>query len=354
MKKVCFLLRTSCGGGAERVAVRLANYFADKGYFVTYAFYYHTGDYFLNNSIEKKTLCEKAYKNKIHRTLYELKSTRVFFNSHYFDDILIFGYSPAIEFYASHPRKKNRKRVIVSERNDPNRNIKKRYLLKAREWAYKKADAVVYQTIDAKCFFSKLKLSEEYIIPNPIEDISVSPFSGQRRKSIVTAGRLTEQKNIMLLIDAFASFLKVKPDYLLEIYGDGEQLHSLKCFCKEREIDKYVLFKGFSTNLLNDIVDSAMYISSSNYEGISNSILEALALGIPTIATDCPIGGSRLLITNQVNGLLVPVRDKQSLLDAMLLLDENKELSNKISKEAIRVREKYHISNIAENWIKLL
>ena len=87
---------------------------------------------------------------------------------------------------------------------------------------------------------------------------------------------------------------------------------------------------------------------SSNYEGISNSMLEAMAMGIPVIATDCPIGGSAVYIENEINGIIIPVGGKDNLIEAMKKLAADKEFAQKISYNGAKVREKYPIGLIAD------
>ena len=96
-----------------------------------------------------------------------------------------------------------------------------------------------------------------------------------------------------------------------------------------------------------------MFVSSSDYEGLSNSMLEAMAIGLPTICTDCPCGGARMVIKNGKNGLLVPVRDRASMKDAMKRIAESDVFSCSLSKQASKVREELSIEKIAELWEKL-
>ena len=110
---------------------------------------------------------------------------------------------------------------------------------------------------------------------------------------------------------------------------------------------------GFSEHLHEDIRKSGMYISSSDWEGISNSLVEALALGIPTIATDCPVGGSRACIKDEYNGFLIPVNNPRILLDRMCELAQNETLCERFSKEAVHVREDFSVEKIADEWRNL-
>lgn len=97
-----------------------------------------------------------------------------------------------------------------------------------------------------------------------------------------------------------------------------------------------------------------IHVSSSDYEGISNSMLEALAIGLPCICTDCPVGGAKMVIKNNINGILIPVGDQKALEQKMILLAENDELIEKLSQNAVKIRTKLSISNIADEWISFI
>ena len=119
-------------------------------------------------------------------------------------------------------------------------------------------------------------------------------------------------------------------------------------------LDDKVVLKGFSNNVHKEIVNAMMYISSSDYEGISNSMLEAMAIGLPTICTDCPIGGARQVIKSQDNGILIPIGDVSALTNAMFKIVENKDFRDFLSTNAIKVRQIYDMENICREWEKVL
>ena len=96
-----------------------------------------------------------------------------------------------------------------------------------------------------------------------------------------------------------------------------------------------------------------MYVLSSDYEGISNSMLEAMALGLPVIATDCPIGGSRMYIRDGENGFLVPVGDAEALARAMGRLADEPALGEKFGREAVKLREGLTTAKIADRFLAL-
>ena len=97
-----------------------------------------------------------------------------------------------------------------------------------------------------------------------------------------------------------------------------------------------------------------MFVSSSDHEGLSNSMLEAMAIGLPTVCTDCPCGGARMVIEDRENGILTPVGDKDALYRAMCEVIDNDVLRNKISENALRVKESYSLDKILGEWKSII
>ena len=125
------------------------------------------------------------------------------------------------------------------------------------------------------------------------------------------------------------------------IYGQGKEEKRLESQIEELGLKDAVSLPGFAEDIHQKMLDAMLYVSSSDYEGISNSMLEALGMGVPTIATDCPVGGARMVIQNGVNGLLVPVKDANALYNAMKRIIEDKNFMEMISKEATKILKKY-------------
>ena len=111
---------------------------------------------------------------------------------------------------------------------------------------------------------------------------------------------------------------------------------------------------GFIKDLPIAINKAAMYISTSNHEGLSNAMLEALGMGIPSIVTDCPAGGSKMIINHGVNGILIAMNDKQGLISAMDRIVSDDKYAEMLSLNAVKVREFYSKDKIAERWLKLI
>lgn len=156
------------------------------------------------------------------------------------------------------------------------------------------------------------------IIPNAInKEFITAEYSGPRNKQIVSSGRLTEQKNHALLIKAFAGITAKYPAYKLVIYGDGPLRKDLELLASNLGIADKVSFPGYTTEIRKKIERSSLFVLSSDFEGMPNALMEAMALGVPCISTDCKGGGARFLIKNGTNGLLTPIGDVEALQTAM-------------------------------------
>jgi len=242
-----------------------------------------------------------------------------------------------------------KKRMILSERNDPNQCSYKT----ARDMIYSLGNRFAFQTDAAKECFSRAIQKRSTVIPNPILQQIPERFTGKRDKTVVAVGRLTKQKNHALLLQAFKLFWEKHPEYRLIIYGQGEleaELRNLSC---SLNLDSAIVLAGFSKDIIEKIKTAGMYVLSSDYEGISNSMVEAMAVGVPVIATDCPIGGARLCIEDGVNGLLVPVGDKEAMASAMSKLADNPHFADRLSKKAVEIHKRFSLENIAAQWLEL-
>mgnify|MGYP001100448933 CR=1 FL=1 len=346
-KRIVFVIPDMPGGGTERVVALLANEYCRRGIGVTILLFAgHETGYPLLDGIEVVSVGNPSG-GSIKERIGRIGRMRRFYREHKGCQIWAFSVMGAV--FSAVAALGQRHLMLVSERNDPNKyehpNI--------RNLSYRMADVVICQTPDAMESFPAAIRRKAAVIPNPLELEDVMSYEGEREPRIVAVGRLSEQKNHRLLLEAFAGFAGKHEAYVLEIYGKGELEEELKKLAERLGIMERVRFQGFCDNVQEKIRTAAMYVLSSDYEGISNSMLEAMALGMPVIATDCPIGGSKMYIKDGLNGLLVPVGDAEALTAAMDKLAENPELGRRLGIEAAKLKENLAVPKIADRFLAL-
>ena len=243
--------------------------------------------------------------------------------------------------------------VIGSERTDPTKDPTNRITKWLRDRAYNACDILVCQTPWVVDYFKGRINTPCVIIPNPISP-HLPQWQGSESKRIMTACRIVEQKNLPLLIRAFRRLLEVHPEWSLVVYGDGELKENIEGLIESYGLQDKVSMPGFSCNIPHEMINSYMYVSSSDYEGISNSMLEALGCGVPTICTDCPVGGAAMSIENGKSGLLTPVGDETALYEAMKRMIEDKGLAKRCSENARKINEALSADRIVSQWTDLI
>lgn len=242
---------------------------------------------------------------------------------------------------------------IVSERNDPNREPDKKVFRILRDLVYKRADSIVCQTNDAAAYFADI-VQNRVVIYNPISDNLPVYQCKERQKTIVNFCRIDTQKNLPLLIDAFSDFSKEHAEYEMVIYGDGPQKKAIEDYIQQSGVADKIQLQDFCLNIHEKVMTASMFVSSSDFEGMSNSMLEAMGMGMPVICTDCPIGGAHEVIHSGENGILVPCNDKAALVAAMKAVAENPDYAQSLGQNALKINQLLDKETISRQWWALL
>ena len=352
MEKVIFVTNFLGNGGAARVMSVVANYLVERNIEVEIcSFLDREGTYKLNKKI-KYNIIECKKQNNTLKKIERIFKLRKILKESKGATIISFEYFVNMQTIIANMFLKNR--LIVSERNDPNKMGNGKIVRRLRNFLYKYIDYLVCQTLDAKAYFPQKIQEKTVIIPNPIMPNLPKRFEGKRKKEIVTFCRIEKQKNLKMMVDAFKMLSTDYGDYKLVIYGDGTFKKELEEYIKKINLENKIIINHFIQDVHSRIVDSCMFVSSSDYEGISNSMLEAMGMGLPTICTDCPCGGARMMIENNVNGILVPVGDTKAMYQAMKTIIENPEFAEKISKNAIKINDDLRQEKICKMWVEIL
>lgn len=351
--KILFCIDTMTKGGAERNIANIANYLSTNDEIKILTLLDKKCEYELKQNIELMSLnISQKKKNLFEKVFYTYKNIRQYIKKvKEINPDIIVSFLPRTSYYSILAAKANNINIIISIRNDPNveyKNIFNKILMKT---LYNKADGFVFQTKDAQEYFSKKIQKKSSIIFNSINESFIKePYIGDRNKQIVTMGRLTEQKNQELLIKAFELVNKKYPDYELVIYGEGPLRKKIEKEINDKKLDTKIKLPGIVDNIQDVIYEAEMFVLSSNYEGMPNALMEAMALGIPVISTNCPIGGPKFLIENNRTGILIPIQDIRALAESIIKIIEDKKFAEEISINAHKRMLGLDSKTINERW----
>lgn len=347
MKRIAIVAHGLSSGGAEKVASIISNYLVSRQYDVLFICVYSSlREYHIDPRIrveDIKVTSGNKFINVIERNI------QVFNKLNEFKAEVVISFITREMFYSV----MRNVHVIFSLRNDPARADVDRLSSFIRKFDYKRSQKIVFQTPGAKEYFDKSIQKKGVIIENPLLTDEL-PIWNPSRKVFITACRLDSQKNVPLLVKAFIMFHQNHSDYILEIYGDGPLKRDLQKMIYNNHAERYIFLRGRTTEIYKIMSEATAFVLSSDYEGISNSMLEALCIGIPCICTDCPSGGAKMFIKDDVNGYLVPVGNEDELAHKMertiTMLDNFKENINRI----FELRKRVNVNTVCEKWISLL
>ncbi len=245
-------------------------------------------------------------------------------------------------------RSKGKERVVCSERSNPQKSWGRLFFLICL--AYRKADFVVFQSENVRSMFGSAVQEKSCILKNPV--LLPPPADGQRKKKIVTMGRLLPQKNQKMLIRSFALFHKHFPEHTLHIFGEGEMEKELRQQIAVLGLEAHVFLEGNDPRVHDRIRDAEMFVLSSEFEGLSNALLECMSMGIACISTRCE--GSVDVIRNGENGLLVDIGDETGLMKAMCLLADDAGLRRKLERQAREDIRVYDKDIVTKSWEQVI
>ena len=326
MKKILISVSTLTGGGAERVASVWANELVDAGYDVSLLLYGRCeNEYLVDDRVRICTVASDYPAFKAMSYIERLKRMRRIVKDISPDAAISF--LPRMQIWMMVATFGRNLRRIETIRVSPwHINIStsiEKFLWKL---TYLRADAVIFQTAEQAEFFSKSVRKKGVVVSNSItEKYTINPKQtySERSRHFVAAGRITEQKNYPLMIEAFANAVKKHSDLHLSIYGVGEESYTakLKELIGKLGVSDNVKLMGRSTDMLTVLQNADAFIMTSDYEGMPNALAEAMTVGLPCISTNCRTG-PKDMIDDGVSGFLTKVGDVEEASEAIIKITE--------------------------------
>lgn len=357
MKKIALFISSLQKGGSERVMVNLAEYFHNKNYEVLLVTQYKKEDEYEISSEIKRVYSEpeesKLQGGRIKNFITRFVTLRNIWKTYKPDVVLAFlGKNNLMAIATSFflPNK-----VAVSVRGEPTMEYESKFLQIIAKVMFNFADGVVLQTERAKEFFGKKIQKKAKILLNPLNPAFLDVrYVGEKEDRIVAVGRIDENKNHEMLIHAFDKIASEYPNVSLMIYGDGCLMDKIQLLINEKKLEDRITLAGNVTDVADKIKSAKIFTLTSNTEGMPNSLMEAMALGLVVISTDCPCGGPATLIQNEENGILVPVGDAYALADAFRRVLSDKPFAEKLGENAFLTSEKFRPERVNGEWEEFL
>lgn len=313
-----FVIPTLTTGGAERVVSILATALSECGQSVYVVKYYGSdNEYPVGDSViqinmfgsDRSAYEDMSYIKKVTTLRSTIKKVQP-------DYVIPFLFQVAL--CTDFAVKGLKVDVFQSMRIDPAMSPKSRILRLIRDHLVYKSKCTFVQNEKQRLYFKPKARRKINIIYNPVskEMFSIKPRYSNEKYTICSAGRLEKQKNIRLLIDSFEAVFAENEGVILNIYGEGSQKSDLEDYISTKQAASRILLKGRSNDIVQVFENSDLFVLSSDFEGMPNALIEAMACGLPCISTDCPTGPAEL-INDKQNGILVPVRDVEALANAL-------------------------------------
>ena len=355
---IVFCLASLGSGGAERVVSLLANRMAVRGHQVEIICLKFNDVYYQIDPRIKVTLAMHHTKNRFTELLWLHRYLKK-----KMPDVVI-PFTEGVYCFTILSLIGTGIPVIASERLDPTamsttRKILKRFLLPYADW-------LVVQTRSIKEYFPKRIQKKTSIIFNPVNEEVLKSSNGlqvqganaassvqsSKLNRIISIGRLYPQKNQEMMIRAFAKIADEFPDWQLVIYGEGPMRSSLELIVDSLQLRGRVSLPGRTEHVIEELRRSKIFCMSSDYEGMSNAMIEALCVGLPIVTTD--VSGVREIVEDGINGFVVPCREVSMFGEALMSLMSNDILREKFSKQSLMNRDLFRIDSIIDNWEKTI
>ena len=354
MRKILFYIDSMQYGGANRVMANLIDYFSHKGYKTVLINDVRAKGGKLEYEISSlaKRIVVSDYmdskKNRVIKNIKRIGVLRKIIKEEVPDVIISFMGPPNVRMLIATIRLRVKK--IVSVRNDPYKEYGNGIKKIIANILFQMADGCVFQTQEASQYFSIEINKKAKVIFNPVNPQFYEQLHIENGSHITIVGRLHPQKNPILVLDAFLEIFSEFPDSELDFFGEGVLKKEIQEKTKKYKLENRVNLMGQVDNIVDYLKESSIYVLCSDYEGMPNALMEAMAVGVPVISTDCPCGGPRVLIQNNQQGLLIPCGDKQKLVDSLRLLLSSKPLREKMGISAHKRACEFKSEMIFEEW----
>ena len=322
MKKIILAVGQLFGGGAERVVSIWSSKLSNAGYDVSILICGRgENEYQISRNV--KILSIASEYNEFQKMSYIKRyfSYRSILKKEKPD--VVISFLPTTQIWCNLASIGLKFKRIETVRNNPWYSFQKNRISKFL-WrrCFNKANRIIVQTNEQIEFFSKKNQKKCVVISNPLTPKIIDNEPKKLSNKIcnfIASGRLNPQKNYPLMIEAFRIAHENYPSIKLNIFGKGNEqyVQELEKIIKEKKLENVVFLKGYSSEVLKEYENADAFLMTSDYEGLPNSLIEAMASKLICISTDCKTG-PKDLIDDGVSGFLAKTGDAKSICDCII------------------------------------
>ena len=353
--RITLVNSTLAMGGTERVLTTMANFWASRGWTISIVTLDDHAPFFpLADGVTHLPLGlagpSEHLKAKIANSFLRLRALRRAMQSLAPDLVISFQAGTNVDVLLA--TRGLHFPVVVSERCDPAVAVTNFTRRSARDVVYPWAARLIVQSARALDDLSPRLKGRAEVIPNPVlagSCESTNPAPPIRRPSIVALGRLIHEKGYDLLLHAMALLGDRYPRWSLSIAGDGPLKHQLQQQAARLGLGNHVTFLGKVAHPHAVLCQTDVFVLPSRSEGFPNALCEAMACGLPVVATDCRLA-PREIIRHGVDGLLVEPENPQALADGIQRLMSNEPLRARLAERAPEVLERFSLEKVMLRW----
>ena len=344
-------------GGLERISCFVANKFCEKGWRVVILTLLQKGEdtksfQYLNQNVDvvfftgpfeplsNKTKAIKYWKQMI-------KSTTKQYNP---DSILAMTFKVASMVCLFAP--KYARRTTIREISDPKSKVRNQFVNKLTEFLCRNVKNIIFQTKWEKSCYGRRIQEKGIVIPNPLS-ISCKQKGNFSEKKVFTLTRLLiNQKRQDVLINAFELFHESHSDYVLEIFGKGEDEKQVRDLISKSKCKDYIRINKPDPNIHEKVLNYRCFVLTSDFEGMSNALLECYSLGIPCITSDWP--GAEDVVTNNKDALVYKRQDSNQLASLLCRIADDDQLCARITNAAVGNSHRFDETTIISRYCEAI
>lgn len=355
MNRVLCHINNLCRGGAERVMSVLIDSMVNDGIEVILVTLDTAADeYTIPQQVKRIELDKQCSSNKYLKSADRIVKLRKIVKEYKPD--LVLSFCSKENYRSSLALTGSKTPLLISVRSNPAEHYKKNSFM--TRYMSRKAAGCVFQSKMAEEYFNECLRKKSRIITNPIDRSYLNKTAelsnrGGNELRVVTASRLSAEKNQGLLAEAFSRIADKYPEAVLLLYGkdncDGTSDY-VKSIAKDNGLEDRIRLMGAYNNVADELLKADVFVLPSNFEGMPNALIEAMSIGLPAIATDCPCGGPASLIESGENGILVPTGDAEAMAEAIDKLLSDKQLRMDMGKRATAIKKLVDTDTVYGQW----